>query len=57
MVVSRCLLRLNQLWFHVLGLYGGEHLRNPCKAFDAFELLLAVQPHRTQPPLEHRAPS
>ncbi len=57
MVVSRCLLRLSQWRLRVLGLDGREDLRHPCKAFHAFERLLAVQQHRPQPPLENRAAS
>jgi len=57
MVVSRCLLRLTQLLFRVLGLDGRNDLRNSCTAFHASELRLAVQQHRPQPPLEHRAAS
>jgi hypothetical protein len=57
MVVSRCLLRLSGLRLRVLGLDGRDDLRNPCKAFHAFELLFAVQQHRPQPPLKHHAAS
>ena len=57
MVVSRGLLRLTRLRLCVLGLNGRDDLRNPCKAFHAFELPLAVEQHRPQPPLEHRAPT
>ena len=46
MLVSRRFLRLNQLLLRVLGLDGRHDLRNPCKAFHAFKLLLAVQQHR-----------
>ena len=57
MVVSRCLLRLNQLQLRVLGLDRRHDLRNPCKPVNALKRLLAVEQHRTQPTLEHRAPS
>ena len=57
MVVSRCLLRRSRLRIRVLGLDIRDDLRNPGKAFHAFELLLAVQQHRPQPPLEHHAAS
>ena len=43
MVVSRCLLRLNQLLFHVLGLNGRDDLCTLCKAFHSLKWLLAVE--------------
>ena len=57
MVVSRCILRLNQLLLRVLGLDGRDDLRNPCKAFHAIELLLAVEEHREQRERSPRSPS
>ena len=45
MVVSRRLLRRSGVRLRVLSLDGRHDLRNPCKAFHAFELLLAVQQH------------
>ena len=57
MVVSRCLLRLNQVRLRVLGLDRRHDLRNPCNPCHALKLLLAVAQPRTQPTLEHRAPS
>ena len=57
MIVSRCFLCRSGLRLRVLGLDRRHDLRNPCKAFHTFKLLLAVQQHGSQPPLEHRAPS
>lgn len=55
MVVSRGLLRLNQLLFRVLSLDGRDDLRNLRDAFHPPELFLAVEQHRPQPSLEHQA--
>ena len=57
MVVSRRLLRLNRLQLCLFGLDGRHDLCNPCKTFHALELLLAVEQHGPQPPLEHRTAS
>ena len=57
MVVSRRLRCRSGLRLRLLSLDGREDLCNPCKAFHAIELLLAVEQHRPQPPLEHRTPS
>ena len=57
MVVSRCLLRLNQLLFRVLSLDGRDDLRNLRDALHPPTLLLAVEQPRPQPPLEHQAAS
>ncbi|WNM64006.1 hypothetical protein [Candidatus Nitrospira neomarina] len=57
MVILRCLRRRRDLLVRLFSPDGRHDLSKSCKAFHALKLFLAVEQHRPQLTLEHRAAS